>query len=141
MNLMTKSAFRIGRLLTIIALHGLLISATPVVKTSAPSAPSAVTNNSAKNPSSVEKASGNSAKNTPGGTAESQKKAMTQAKIKEEKKVGGVLYEQYATALHTKRLRSEFTRAQWKTILLQKRIRIPLTAQDHHEMELFFIGE
>lgn len=70
-----------------------------------------------------------------------KKKAETQARIKEQKKIGGVLYEQYSTALHTKRLRNEFTRAEWKTILLQKRIRIPLTAQDHYDMELFFIGE
>lgn len=70
-----------------------------------------------------------------------RKKAEINARIKEEKRVGGVLYEQYSTALHTKRLRNEFTRAEWKTILLQKRIRIPLTAQDHHDMELFFIGE
>ena len=56
-------------------------------------------------------------------------------------KRGGVLYEEYATALHTKRFRNEFTTAQWKTILLQKRIRIPLTGPDHRAMLKLFVGE
>ena len=56
-------------------------------------------------------------------------------------KRGGVLYQEYATAIHTKRYRTEFTPAQWKTILLQKRVRIPLTAEEHRSLEMLFIGE
>lgn len=56
-------------------------------------------------------------------------------------KRGGVLYEEYAAALHTKRLRNEFTSAQWKTILLQKRVRVPLTAEDHRDLLQFFVHE
>lgn len=65
------------------------------------------------------------------------KKARRQQSLKR----GGNLYEEYATALHSKRRMSEFTPAQWKTILLQKRIRIPLTAKDHHDLEEFFLGD
>lgn len=68
-------------------------------------------------------------------------KTEAKALIKERKKQGGIVYEEYATVIHTKRLRSEFTPAQWKTILLQKRIRVPFTAQDHRDILLFFVGE
>lgn len=58
--------------------------------------------------------------------------------IKNEKTRGGELYEQYATAMHNKRTPKEMTPAQWKTVLLQKRIRIPLTAEDHRDLLQFF---
>lgn len=67
--------------------------------------------------------------------------SVTQDEIKWEKKRGGKLYDEYATALHTKRLHNEFTSAQWKTILLQKRIRIPLTEREHRDLLRFFINE
>lgn len=58
--------------------------------------------------------------------------------IKNEKIRGGELYEEYATAMHNRRTQKEMTPAQWKTVLLQKRIRIPLTAEDHRDLEVFF---
>ena len=58
--------------------------------------------------------------------------------IQNEKKRGGELYEEYATAMHNKRTPKEMTPAQWKTVLLQKRIRIPLTAEDHRDLLEFF---
>lgn len=65
----------------------------------------------------------------------------SQAMLKQEKKRGGEVYEEYATVMHAKRYRNEFTPAQWKTILLQKRVRIPFTAQEHHDILLFFVNE
>ena len=56
-------------------------------------------------------------------------------------KRGGVLYQEYVDAMHTRRYRKEFTPAQWKTILLQKRVRIPLSAEEHRSLEALFIGE
>lgn len=54
---------------------------------------------------------------------------------------GGVAYEEYGEAWHSIRYRSEFTAAQWKTILLQKRIRVPLTAEDQRALSQLFVGE
>lgn len=65
----------------------------------------------------------------------------SQAMLKQEKKRGGEVYEEYANVIHAKRYRNEFTPAQWKTILLQKRVRIPFTAQEHHDILLFFVNE
>ncbi len=56
-------------------------------------------------------------------------------------KRGGVLFREYVDALHAPRYRREFTKAQWKTILLQKRIRIPLTAEEHRSLTKLFIDE
>lgn len=58
--------------------------------------------------------------------------------IKDEKARGGELYEEYSTAMHNKRTQREMTPAKWKTVLLQKRIRIPLTAEDHRDLLIFF---
>lgn len=54
---------------------------------------------------------------------------------------GGVVYEEYGDAWHPIRYRSEFTAAQWKTILLQKRIRVPMTVQDQRALSELFVGE
>jgi hypothetical protein len=54
---------------------------------------------------------------------------------------GGVVYEEYGTAWHPIRYRTEFTAAQWKTILLQKRVRVPLTADDQRALSKLFVGE
>ncbi len=57
------------------------------------------------------------------------------------KQQGGVVYEEYGTAWHSIRYRTEYTAAQWKTILLQKRVRVPLTADDQRALSKLFVGE
>lgn len=77
-------------------------------------------------------------------TEADRKKAIEDCKSRLSKyrfKRGGLLYQYYAEAMHSKRYRREFTTAQWKTILLQKRVRIPWTAEDHRAFYRFFVGE
>lgn len=69
---------------------------------------------------------------------EKKKNKASQKEIKEEKKQGGEYYEEYVTAMHNKRFQNEFTPAEWKTILLQKRVRVPFTAEEHRDLLLFF---
>lgn len=68
-------------------------------------------------------------------------KQMTKQQEAALKAQGGVVYEEYGTAWHSIRYRTEFTAAQWKTILLQKRVRVPLTADDQRALSKLFVGE
>lgn len=68
-------------------------------------------------------------------------KQMSKQEAAALKAQGGVVYEEYGTAWHAIRYRTEFTAAQWKTILLQKRVRVPLTADDQRALSKLFVGE
>ena len=60
---------------------------------------------------------------------------------KDRLKRGGILYDRYGTAIHARRYSREFTRAQWKTIMLQKRVRIPLSAEEHRSLSKLLVDE
>ncbi len=68
-------------------------------------------------------------------------KPLTKEEIAKLKERGGEVYEEYGEAWHSIRYQKEFTAAQWKTILLQKRVRVPLTADDQRALQELFVGE
>jgi hypothetical protein len=68
-------------------------------------------------------------------------KKLSKKEAAELKAQGAEVYEEYGDAWHAVRYRNEFTAAQWKTILLQKRIRVPLTAEDQRALSELFVGE
>lgn len=68
-------------------------------------------------------------------------KPLTKEEIAKLKERGGEVYEEYGEAWHSIRYQKEFTAAQWKTILLQKRVRVPLTADDQRALLELFVGE
>lgn len=72
--------------------------------------------------------------------AASQKK-LSKKEIADLKAQGAEVYDEYGDAWHAVRYRNEFSAAQWKTILLQKRIRVPLTAEDQRALSELFVGE
>ncbi len=73
--------------------------------------------------------------------ASSTPKKLSKQEIAALKAQGGVVYDEYGDAWHPIRYRTEFTAAQWKTILLQKRIRVPLTAKDQRALSELLVGE
>jgi len=43
-------------------------------------------------------------------------------------------YEEHAARAHPDRYPNELTDAEWKTVMLQMRVRAPLTARDHRKI-------
>ncbi len=51
---------------------------------------------------------------------------------------GRELYKEYGTAMHSQRLQNELSPAEWLTVLLFHRVRVPFTAEEHCNLNRFF---
>lgn len=83
----------------------------------------------------------NSSSQNSSSSASKEPKPLSKKEAAKLKERGGVIYEAYGEAWHPIRYQKEFGAAQWKTILLQKRVRVPLTAQDQRALLKLFVGE